>query len=88
MTPKDAERLWCKLYPFLDIEGEEKERMMVIIALLEPLYSSNNQYSISYHYELAGVEYTVTHLPDRPEPVLSYRAHDENGNLLHPNISH
>ena len=46
------------------LEGQEKEEMMLILTLLTPTHSTNNQRFITDHYKYGELEYSVTFFDD------------------------
>jgi hypothetical protein len=43
------------------LEGQEKEEMMLVLKLLSPAHSTNNQRFINEHYHYGDFEYSVTY---------------------------
>lgn len=46
------------------LKGSEKEEMMLILTLLTPTHSTNNQRFITEHYKYGELEYSVTFFDD------------------------
>lgn len=46
------------------LEGQEKEEMMLILTLLTPTHSTNNQRFITEHYKYGELLYSVTFFDD------------------------
>jgi hypothetical protein len=46
------------------IEGVEKEHLLTVFKLIEPIGTSNNQRSFTEDYEHAGKKYDVTYFED------------------------
>lgn len=46
------------------LEGQEKEEMMLILTLLTPTHSTNNQRFITEHYKYGELAYSVTFFDD------------------------
>lgn len=46
------------------LEGREKEEMMLILKLLSPTHSTNNQRFITEHYKYGELAYSVTFFDD------------------------
>ena len=46
------------------IEGVEKEHLLTVFRLIEPIGTSNNQRSFTEDYEHAGKKYDVTYFED------------------------
>lgn len=46
------------------LEGQEKEEMMLILKLLSPTHSTNNQRFITEHYKYGELAYSVTFFDD------------------------
>ena len=46
------------------LEGQEKEEMMLILTLLTPTHSTNNQRFITEHYKYGELVYSVTFFDD------------------------
>jgi len=42
------------------LQGQEKEEMMLILKILTPTHSTNNQRFINEHYRYGNFEYSVT----------------------------
>lgn len=46
------------------LEGQEKEEMMLILTLLTPTHSTNNQRFITEHYKYGELVYSITFFDD------------------------
>lgn len=46
------------------LAGQEKEEMMLILKILSPAHSTNNQRFINEHYQYGDFEYSVTYFDD------------------------
>ena len=49
--------------PRRTLEGTERDNILLILSLKEPIRESNNQHSWTSEYEHDGKEYHVTHFP-------------------------
>lgn len=47
-----------------ELAGQEKEEMMLILTLLTPTHSTNNQRFITEHYSYGDKKYSVTFFDD------------------------
>lgn len=47
--------------PTREIEGEEREKIMTLISLVEPFESSNNQRTMTDKYKIGNKIYSVTY---------------------------
>lgn len=65
MTPDEA-RAWIRKVtgpPRRQLDGEERDSVLLILSLKEPVSSSNNQRTWTDVYEHNGKEYHVTSFP-------------------------
>ncbi len=69
MTPEEARAFIRKVMgpPRRVLEGSEREHMLTVFGLLEPIDSSNNQRSWTNVYEHAGKTYHVHYFEDETE---------------------
>lgn len=53
---------WRKQFisPWVELEGEEKDHMYLVLKFLTPYDSSNDQRTITNYYKHAGKEYRMT----------------------------
>ena len=68
-TPEEA-RAWIRKVmgpPKRVLEGDEREHMLTVFRLLEPIESTNNQRSFTDEYEHAGKTYYVHYFEDEVE---------------------
>jgi hypothetical protein len=56
--------------PHITLEGKDKEQVLLLLALIEPFDSSNNQHSWTDYYKIGETEYHVTTWPDSNEPTV------------------
>lgn len=56
--------------PHVTLEGKDKEQVLLLLALIEPFDSSNNQHSWTDYYKIGETEYHVTTWPDSNEPTV------------------
>ena len=49
------------------IEGDEREQILTMLLMVEPTDVTNNQHSITEHYEVAGRCYQFTYFGDTSE---------------------
>jgi hypothetical protein len=56
--------------PHITLEGKDKEQVLLLLALIEPFDSSNNQHSWTDYYMIGETEYHVTTWPDSNEPTV------------------
>jgi len=70
LTPDEARAFLRKVMgpPTRQIEGQEKEHLLLILALIEPFKETNNQHSWTSYYMVGEKEYHVTHWPNEEEP--------------------
>ena len=66
MTPEEAKAFLRKVMgpPKRVLEGDEREHMLTVFKLLEPIESTNNQRSFTDVYEHAGKTYHVHYFED------------------------
>ena len=66
MTPDEARALIRKIMgpPRRVLEGDEREHILTVFRLVEPISSSNNQRSFTEEYEHAGKRYDVHYFED------------------------
>jgi hypothetical protein len=63
--------------PHITLEGKDKEQVLLLLALIEPFDSSNNQHSWTDYYKIGETEYHVTFWPDSNEPTVDKMLPDE-----------
>jgi hypothetical protein len=56
--------------PHITLEGKDKEQALLILALIEPFETTNNQHSWTDSYMIGKTEYRVTTFSDSNEPVV------------------
>ncbi len=66
MTPEEARAFIRKIMgpPRRVLEGEEREHMLTVLRLVEPIRSTNNQRSFTDEYVHAGKMYDVHYFED------------------------
>ena len=57
--------------PHRDLEGEEYNHVMLILALMAPYKQTNNQHCWTDYYRMSGNEYHVTHWPGELPPTIA-----------------
>lgn len=64
-TKEEAQAFIRKIMgpPKRTIEGTEREHLMLILALTEPVRETNNQHSWCVEYNIGGKMYNVHHFP-------------------------
>lgn len=72
LTPEEARAFLRKVMgpPTRHIEGQEKEHLLLMLALIEPFKETNNQRSWTSYYMIGENEYHVTHWPGTVEPTV------------------
>jgi len=55
------------------LEGREKEEMMLILTLLTPTHSTNNQRFITEHYQYGELEYSVTFFDEKEYDIIEIK---------------
>ena len=71
MTPNEA-RAWIRGVmgpPRRTLEGKEREQVLLLLAMMEPYSSSNNQHSWTECYMIGDNDYHVTVFPGQAEIV-------------------
>ena len=65
-TPEEARAFIRSIMgpPKRTLEGNEREHMLTVFRLVEPVQTSNNQRSFTEEYEHAGKKYDVTYFED------------------------
>jgi hypothetical protein len=65
MTPEEAQAFIRRVMgpPRRILEGTERDNILLILSLKEPISESNNQHSWTSEYEHDGKEYHVTQFP-------------------------
>ena len=59
--------------PHRDLEGEEYNHVMLILALMAPYKQTNNQHCWTDYYKVSDIEYHVTTWPnDEPPTIAEY----------------
>ena len=69
-TPEEA-RAWLRAImgpPTRAIEGEERDQLLLMLALKEPFKETNNQRSWTSYYMVGDREYHVTYFPGEEDP--------------------
>lgn len=73
MTPEEA-RAWIRSVmgpPHKTLEGDDKEKVMLLLAMTEPYKETNNQHSWTAYYNIGGKEYHATYFPeDKDGPII------------------
>lgn len=66
MTPEEAKAFIRRVMgpPTRTLEGDEREHMLTVFRLIEPVGVSNNQRSFTEEYEHAGKKYDVHYFED------------------------
>ena len=57
--------------PSRTLEGNDKEKVMLLLAMTEPYKETNNQHSWTAYYNIGGKEYHATYFPE-----------DDNGPII------
>lgn len=63
--------------PTREIEGKEKEHLLLLLSLTEPFKETNNQRSWTSYYTVGDKEYHVTYFGDEEEPCVEEIIQDE-----------
>jgi hypothetical protein len=65
MTPEEAQAFLRKVMgpPRKTLEGKEREQVLLLLAMMDPYSSSNNQRSWTDCYRIGQTEYQVTTFP-------------------------
>jgi len=65
MTPEEARAFLRKVMgpPRKTLEGKEREQVLLLLAMMEPYETSNNQVSWTSCYMIGDRDYHVTSLP-------------------------
>jgi hypothetical protein len=65
MTPEEARAFLRKVMgpPRKTLEGKEREQVLLLLAMMDPYSSSNNQRSWTDCYRIGQTEYQVTTFP-------------------------
>ena len=50
--------------PSRTLEGQDKEKVMLLLAMTAPYKETNNQHSWTAYYNIGGREYSATYFPD------------------------
>jgi hypothetical protein len=71
LTPEEARALLRKVMgpPKRTLEGKEREQVLLLLALMEPYSTSNNQHSWTECYMIGNLDYHVTVFPGEEEIV-------------------
>ena len=57
--------------PRKTLEGKDKEKVMLLLAMTEPYEQTNNQHSWTDYYNIGGKEYHATYFPeDKDGPII------------------
>ena len=82
MTPEEAQVFLRKVMgpPRKTLEGKEREQVLLLLAMMDPYSSSNNQRSWTDCYRIGQKEYQVTTFPD--EDVIVDLMLPEENNVL------
>jgi hypothetical protein len=66
LTPKEAQAFLRKVMgpPKRTLEGKEREQVLLLLAMMEPYETSNNQHSWTSCYMIGDKDYHVTSLPN------------------------
>lgn len=64
--------------PMRTIEGQEKERLLLMFALMDPVKESNNQHSWSADYCVGHRHYSVTTFPEQEDPIVEEYLEDDS----------
>ena len=62
MSPEEARAFIRSVMgpPYQTLEGKEKEQVLLLIAMIEPYKTTNNQHSWTEYYMIGETEYHVT----------------------------
>ena len=71
MTPEEARNFICKVMgpPKRTLEGIEREKIWIMLQLIEPIRESNNQHSWCAEYQIGKKRYDVHFFPNE-EPII------------------
>jgi hypothetical protein len=71
MTPEEAKKLLRRVMgaPRRTLEGKEREQTLLMIALIDPYSTSNNQHSWTSCYMIGDRDYHVTTFPGEEDIV-------------------
>lgn len=71
MTKEQAQAFIRKVMgpPHKTLEGNEREQILLLLALIEPYKATNNQHSWTEYYMIGNIEYHVTTFPNE-EPIV------------------
>lgn len=64
---KEEARTWLRKIlgpPTKTLEGLERDRILLLISLIEPFNATNNQHSFTEYYRIGDTEYHVTTFPN------------------------
>ena len=64
---KEEARAWLRKVlgpPTKTLEGLERDRILLLISLIEPFNATNNQHSFTEYYRIGNTEYHVTTFPN------------------------
>lgn len=64
---KEEARVWLRKVlgpPTKTLEGLERDRILLLISLIEPFNATNNQHSFTEYYRIGDTEYHVTTFPN------------------------
>lgn len=66
MTPEEARAFLRKVMgpPIKTLEGKERNGVVLLLAMIEPFKTTNNQHSYTEYYMIGETEYHVTTFPD------------------------
>jgi hypothetical protein len=70
-TQEEA-RAWLRKIlgpPSKTLEGQERERIMLLLAMMDPVKATNNQHSYTEYYHIGSTEYHVTYFPNE-DPIV------------------
>lgn len=71
LTPEEARALLRKVMgpPKRTLEGKEREQVLLLLAMMEPYSTSNNQHSWTSCYMIGDKDYHVTTFPEEEDIV-------------------
>lgn len=81
MTPEEARAFIRKVMgpPTREVKGKEKDALLLMFALMDPVRESNNQHSWSSDYCVGHRHYTVTYFPEEnDDPIVEEMLEDDS----------
>ena len=55
--------------PSKTLDGKERERIMLLLAMIDPYKATNNQHSYTEYYMIGNTEYHISYFPNE-EPIV------------------